>query len=101
MQYLSGRRVRALVLATSLLLAAPALGQQPSFIGGLTPLEDWVGLVDNPIRLASQVERSTQPFEAPSQPFESPTQPFEAPDSRLGRRAVVPRLAGRRVAIAA
>ena len=79
MQYLSGRRVRALVLATSLLLAATALSQQPSFIGGLTPLEDWVGLVDNPIRLASQVERSTQPFKAPSQPFESPTQPFEAP----------------------
>src|SRR5262245_1339939 len=45
----------------------------------LAPIDAWVGFTENPIRLVTQVERSTQPFEAPSQPFEAPTQPFEAP----------------------
>src|SRR5436190_21345179 len=43
---------------------------EPSFIGSLTPVEDWVGLQSSPILLVSQVERSVQPIESARQPLE-------------------------------
>lgn len=43
---------------------------EPSFIGGLTPVEEWVGLQPSPILLVSQVERSIQPIESARQPLE-------------------------------
>jgi iron complex outermembrane recepter protein len=81
----TSRPILALLLAVcAVFAAASARGAEPSIIGGPMPLEYWVGQQDNSIRLVSQVERSTQPFEAPSQPFETPAQPFEAPTTTTG-----------------
>jgi hypothetical protein len=58
-------------ITLSLLAGFPAAvwAQEPSIIGGLTPLDYWVNQPDPPIRLVSQVERSTQPQEI-RQPLE-------------------------------
>jgi iron complex outermembrane receptor protein len=63
-----------LLTAAACALAAVAMAEddQPSFIGGLTPLEDWVELESNPIQLVSQVERPSQPIEI-RQPLELET----------------------------
>jgi iron complex outermembrane recepter protein len=80
----SGRCQLAFVFAAWAVAAiCSARADEPLSARWLAPVEVWVSFEENPIRLVTQVERSTQPFEAPSQPFEAPTQPFEAPATGL------------------
>jgi outer membrane receptor protein involved in Fe transport len=43
---------------------------EPSFIGTLPTVDDWISLQPSPIMLVSQVERSVQPIESARQPLE-------------------------------
>jgi iron complex outermembrane receptor protein len=76
------RRCWTALLLTGCTFVAPALvlGQEPWVPGGIEVLGDGLEFQDdNPFRLASQVERSTQPLDSPLQPLDSPLQPLESP----------------------
>jgi len=66
-----GRRF-SLLLGAACALAAwrSATADEPSFIGGLTPIEAWVEVGQNDIQLVSQVERAIQPIESSRQPLD-------------------------------
>ncbi len=57
--------VAACALASSL-----ARADEYSFIGGLTPIDEWVSQPEPPVRLVSQVERAIQPIESSRQPLD-------------------------------
>jgi outer membrane receptor protein involved in Fe transport len=82
MPILCGRRFTASLGAACALWVATCGAEELPILGGLTPLEQWVGLPDSPIRLVSQVERSTQPLESSRQPLD--LEPRLADASLLG-----------------
>lgn len=71
MPVLLGRRLWLCLGAACALAACDrAIADEPSFIGGLTPIEAWVDLQENPIQLVSQIERPVQPIESARQPLD-------------------------------